>query len=145
METNLTELPAPTPDERKFAMIAHVLMIFQSFIAPLVIFLAKRDSKFVRFHALQALFLQLFLIGLMICGFFVFFLFIMLAMGDMPKGSQDAPPAGFFVGMGLFYLVFFGQFILNVVLGVIFAVKANEGKWARYPLLGRLALHMVRG
>jgi uncharacterized Tic20 family protein len=143
MGMNVIELPAPTADERKFAMIAHILMIFQSFIAPLVIVLAKRDSKFVRFHALQALFLQLFLLALMICGFISFFIFMMLAMGDMPKGSDQAPPAGFFVGMGLFYLVIFGQFVLNIVMGVIFAVQANEGKWARYPLLGRLALKMV--
>jgi len=45
----------PTQDEKTFALLAHVLGIFSGFIAPLVFFLVKRDSKFVSFHALQSL------------------------------------------------------------------------------------------
>ena len=47
-----------TPDERTFALLAHMLQIMLSWIAPLAIFLIKRQSKFVSFHALQALLLQ---------------------------------------------------------------------------------------
>ena len=48
-------VPAPTQDEKTMAMLAHILQIFTWWIGPLVIFLVKQDSKFVRFHALQAL------------------------------------------------------------------------------------------
>jgi len=47
-----------TQDERTMALLAQVLQIVGWWIAPLVIFLIKRQSKFVSFHALQALLLQ---------------------------------------------------------------------------------------
>src|SRR5437660_11609342 len=47
--------PVPTQDERTMAMLAHVLAIFSSFIAPLVVYLLKKDSRFVSFHSLQVL------------------------------------------------------------------------------------------
>ena len=43
-----------TPDERTLALLAHMLQIMLCWIAPLAIFLIKRQSKFVSFHALQA-------------------------------------------------------------------------------------------
>ena len=47
-----------TSDERTMAMLAHVLQLVGGWIAPLIIFLVKQDSRFVRFHALQVLLLQ---------------------------------------------------------------------------------------
>ncbi len=45
----------PTQDERTFAMLAHLLACFGGgFIAPLIILLSKKDSRFVKFHAIQA-------------------------------------------------------------------------------------------
>jgi hypothetical protein len=48
----------PTSDETTLALLAHVLQIFTWWIGPLAIYLAKRDSKFVSFHAMQALLWQ---------------------------------------------------------------------------------------
>ncbi len=54
--TDLSQtLPTPTADEKTMAMLSHLLMIFAGFIPPLVIYLVKRDSKFVAFHAMQGL------------------------------------------------------------------------------------------
>jgi uncharacterized membrane protein len=36
-------------------MLAHLLQFFAGFIPPLVIYLVKRNSRFVAFHAMQAL------------------------------------------------------------------------------------------
>src|SRR3954469_20624555 len=47
--------PLPTEDEKNLAMLNYILSIFSGFLAPLVIWLVKRDSKFVAFHALQTL------------------------------------------------------------------------------------------
>ncbi len=59
----------PTPDERTTAMLAHVLTIFAGFIAPLIIYLAKRrDSRFVAFHAMQALLWHLWMLALYFVG-----------------------------------------------------------------------------
>ncbi len=43
----------PTQDERTMGTLAHVLQLVGGWIAPLVIFLVKRNSRFVSFHALQ--------------------------------------------------------------------------------------------
>ena len=51
-------LPEPTADEKTMATLAQVLQIIGSWIAPLVIYLLRRESKFVSFHALQALLWQ---------------------------------------------------------------------------------------
>src|SRR5260370_4760442 len=48
-------LEAPAEDERTMAMLAHLLMAFTGFIGPLVIFCVKQNSRFLRFHSLQAL------------------------------------------------------------------------------------------
>ncbi len=69
-------IPAPpelTQDDRTMAIFAHVLQVVGWWIAPLIIFLVKRDSLFVKFHALQALILQLCLMVLWIIGMVVFF------------------------------------------------------------------------
>ena len=48
----------PNQDEKMTAMVAYVLQIFTWFVGPLVIYFVKRDSRFVKFHALQALIFQ---------------------------------------------------------------------------------------
>ena len=48
-----------TPDERTMATLAHALQLIGAWIAPLIIFLIRRQSRFVSFHALQALLLQI--------------------------------------------------------------------------------------
>ena len=40
------------------AILAHMLQTVGLWIAPLIIFVVKRESKFVSFHVLQALLLQ---------------------------------------------------------------------------------------
>jgi uncharacterized Tic20 family protein len=54
------DLPSPSHDERTTAMLARLLMIFTWFIGPLILYLVKRESRFVAFHSLQALIFQAF-------------------------------------------------------------------------------------
>ena len=48
-----------TQDERTMATLANALQVVGWWIAPLIIFLIHRKSRFVSFHALQALLLQI--------------------------------------------------------------------------------------
>jgi len=52
------ENPLPSQAERTMAVLAHALQMVGLFIAPLVIFVVRRQSRFVSFHALQALIFQ---------------------------------------------------------------------------------------
>lgn len=50
----------PTQEEKTLALVAHLGALLTWFIAPLVVYLIKKDeSKYVAFHALQALYFSL--------------------------------------------------------------------------------------
>jgi uncharacterized membrane protein len=68
--------PRPSPEDCTMASLAHALQIVGSFIAPLIIFFIRRESKFVAFHALQALLLQLLYMAL----WFLMFAILMVAV-----------------------------------------------------------------
>src|SRR6202167_2577972 len=56
-----------TQDERTMAVLAHALQLIGGWIAPLVIFFVKRQSRFVSFHSLQVLFLELVFVVINMC------------------------------------------------------------------------------
>jgi uncharacterized Tic20 family protein len=126
-----------TPEERKMAMLAHVLQIFGGFLAPLIIYIVSRESKFVRFHALQPLIWHgcLFVINMM--AMFVFVASILLTIPMQQKPHE--PPIGFFVMFGGIWMLMMGAWVVNVILAIYFGIKSYEGAWSRYPLIGHLA------
>lgn len=132
----------PSKDECVIAMLAHVMMIFSWFWAPLIIYFAKRDSRFVAFHALQALYWQV----ILFCGWvlsFIAFIVVAATVGFASLGAHrlSLTPTAFFL---LFWLVFTGGWVLNLVLGILFGIRASHGEWARYPVLGRWALRRAK-
>ena len=103
-------LVPPTQDEKNIAMLAHLLGLFVSFIAPLIIYLVKKDeSPFIREHAKEAL---NFHISMMI--YYTVSIILVLIL------------------IGILGLVFLGTF--SLVVGIVAAIKANEGKPYRYPM-----------
>jgi uncharacterized Tic20 family protein len=107
---------AVTQDERTWGMLAHLsaflglVVPLGNFIAPLVIWLVKRDqSAFVGEHAREALNFNI-TVGIVavVCWILVF-VFIGLLL---------------FVALGLYWLV----------MTIVAAIKANEGSVYRYPL-----------
>jgi uncharacterized membrane protein len=138
----LASLPEPTEDERRMAFLAHVLQVFAGFIAPLVIFCIKQNSRFVKFHALQSLIWQLCYMALFFVGFFLFF-FSMAATifhsASAPHPGSGPPPA-FLLFFPLFWLFAMFGWVANVILGVLYGIKANQGEWAAYPIVGKWCL-----
>ena len=137
-------LPSPTQDERTNALLVHVLAIFSGFIAPLIFYIVKRESKFVAFHSLQvviwhAVFAVTFFVGMAIA-----FTVMILSIATVPHdASHQAPPLAFFAAFGSVWLFGMGGWVLNVVLGIVFAIKANKGEWAKYPVIGNFVLHRI--
>ena len=104
----------PTSDERTLAILAHILTIVSSFIAPLVIYLLKKDeSAFVSEHAKESLNFQITMFIL-----FIISLILMLLL----------------IGFLLIWLLS----IANLVLVIIATIKASENKMYRYPINFRL-------
>lgn len=124
---------APTQDERSMAMLAHVLMIFTGFLGPLIIWLIRKQSKFVSFHALQALWWQVLWMALFLLLFIGgIVLTVISAMGMHGEG----PPPIFVVLLPVAVLVAWAGGILTLILGIVYGIKANNGEWAAYPLIG---------
>jgi len=128
-------LAPPSHDDRLLAMLAHILQIVSWFVGPLVIFLVKRESRFVRFHALQALIWQAILAGLWAVGMVVFFATMIPLMVSQSSSGSHGPPIGFFLVIPIFWL----PLILNLVLAIVYGIKASNGEWARYPIIGKWA------
>lgn len=104
-------LVQPSSDEKTMAILAHVLTLVAWFVAPLVIYLIKKDeSAFVAAHAKESLNFQITITIVCIV------LFITI--------------------IGIFLLWIIG--ILALVLVIVATVKASEGKLYKYPFTLRL-------
>ncbi|MGC1485487.1 MAG: DUF4870 domain-containing protein [Candidatus Acidiferrum sp.] len=141
-QTILTSLPVPTQDERTMAFLAHLLQVFTGFIAPLIIYCVKQDSRFVKFHALQSLIWQLCYMALFLGGMIVFFFsfFATAFHGAFGGHAANQPPAAFFLIIPFFWLFWILGWFANVVLGIMYGIKANRGEWAGYPIIGKWCL-----
>jgi len=128
VEEGLAEPPAgPSQDERTWAMVAvlsplvgYVIPIpFVNIIAPLVIYFMKRDeSAFVAFHALQTVYFS-------IAVFLAVVISIVLLI----------------VCVGLFLLIVIA--IASIVYLAVIAIKAYQGEWAEFWLVGEWARRSV--
>ena len=134
-----------TPDERTMATLAHALQIIGAWIAPLVIFLIRRQSRFVAFHALQALLLQILhtiLVIVLVIGIFVtVFASVVPGIQGHPSGE---PPVAIFLIFPLVWICIFTMSIGVLAIAIIYAIKAGRGEWADYPVLGRLARKILK-
>jgi uncharacterized protein len=148
----MTNLPSiatlePTSDEKTMAIFAHVFQLFGGWIAPLIIFLVKRQSRFVSFHALQALLLQIVHLVVVFVFMMVWFAAIFGTLFSSMAHSQPGrvePPVGLFVVFPLFWLVLMADWIAILLVAIIYGIKASRGEWAEYPVIGKWARKILK-
>ncbi len=121
-----------------------MLQIMLWWIAPLAIFLIKRDSKFVSFHALQALLLQVVYLLLLISGVILWFGVWFWPSASAPASGAMPPPPEFFFLMPVLWLSWMGMGLIVLLAAIVYGVKAGRGEWAEYPVLGPLALRILK-
>jgi uncharacterized membrane protein len=134
----------PTLDERTMAILAHMLQIVGLWIAPLIIFVVKRESKFVSFHALQALLLQVVYLLLMGLGVLFWFGAVVLTMVSAHASGNDSSPPAFLIFMPMLWLDWMCIWGAMVVMAIVYGVKAGGGEWAEYPYLGKMARSILK-
>lgn len=141
-QRSLNALPAPTQDECTFGLLAHLLQIFAGFMGPLVILILKHQSRFVKFHALQSLIWQLSFMALFLSGFALMFFsaFATVFHEAVRKTHGPAPFPIVFLMFPVLWLFAISGWATNVVLGIVYGIKAHQGEWARYPIIGRFVL-----
>ncbi len=149
-----TTLPAtetttsqPAQDERITAALAHIgiALPLTGLLLPVFIWLTQKDkSAFVRFQALQALAWHLALLALYFfgggcytCSAFGTFMFIPF-MSSTPRGTDPSPLVMLPILAPILLMLFFiavGGLIM--IMGIVGAVLALQGKDFRYPIIGR--------
>ena len=133
-----------TPDERTMATLAHALQLIGSWIAPLIIFLIRRRSRFVSFHALQALLLQIVHVIIVVILMMLWFTTIFTTLFHQTSGQPPEFPAAMFILFPLVWLLFMAMWVGTLVIAILYAIKAGRGEWADYPVLGKLARKMLK-
>ena len=104
----------PSSDERTWAMLTHLLTLISSFVAPLIIWLAKKeDSPFVDDQGKEALNFQ-----------------ITVLLAYAVAGLLTCVVVGF--------LLLPAVWLASVVFAIIGGIKARDGVRYRYPVALRL-------
>jgi uncharacterized Tic20 family protein len=130
----------PSQDDRLMAAVAH-LSFFVGFwlVGPIAFYVVKRkESRFVAFHAMQALVAHVLSMAFGIFGVIVF----AVGMGIAGVTAQREPAA---LVVMLVLLLVFGAFGVGVaVINAVAAYKAWVGEMWSIPVAGRIA-HGIMG
>jgi len=133
-----------TQDEKAYAGLAHALMTCTWWIGPLVIYLTKKESRFVGFHAMQALLWQIIFTVLYFVGFAAWMVVIFSTIALHPQNTANQPfPIAVFIVMPIFWLFIMGAWAITLILAIMYCLKAMRGEWAAYPVIGRWARKIV--
>ncbi len=136
---------ALTSDEKLLAMLSHFSIFLGGIILPIVLYFVQKDkSKFVAFAALQSIFFHLMYFAI-IFVLVIFLLIVMVLTGVFSHMSSHNPGAGFFAGMGIFYLGLFGSILLAIGYAVYMGIKAYNGEINKYFIVGEWAYRKVYG
>lgn len=135
---------AVTQDERTMGVLAHVLQVVGWWIAPLIIFLVKRESKFVSFHALQALLFQIIYLFVWIAIVVAMAVAMIASAAAQGMTHSSQPPTALLVMIPIFWLASMGGWVTMIVIAIVYGIKAGRGEWAKYPLIGSWAARMLK-
>jgi uncharacterized membrane protein len=111
--------------------IAALLSYIVHFVSGLIFFFIEKDSRLVRFHAMQAIILgALFFIGGMVLMFVWFFITIIASQISGLLGSLVSLVVG---------LIMFVFFVAIAVVWIMGMVKAFQGQYFKLPIIGNFA------
>jgi uncharacterized membrane protein len=111
--------------------IAALLSYIFGWVGGLVFFLIEKDSRLVKFHAMQSILLSA---VALILGFVLYFLWFVLAIA----ATMASETLGFLVSVLLGLLIF--VFWIGLLIGVILClVKAYQRQYFKLPIIGNFA------
>jgi len=127
-------------DEKLMSLLSHLAILIPNIgiLAPIVIWLTQKEkSKFVRYHAIQAIFFQLLFFILLMLSLIagIILMAISLIFSNISSGGE--PGVFFWVSMGIMNL-YFPLWLFFSIYAVVAAVKSFKGKKFRYLIIGRI-------
>ena len=118
-------------DENIAALLAYIF----GWVSGLIFFLMEKDSKLVRFHAMQSILFNALILVLCVVLWIVTFIFV-LVMAALPDIM------GSLMGLltSLIWLVFSVALLIGWILCV---VRAYQGQFFKLPVIGNMAEKIV--
>ena len=118
-------------DENIAALLAYVF----GWVSGLIFFLIEKDSKLVRFHAMQSILFNVCILALLIVGWIVTFVLVLIV-------SQVADVMGAVAGFLslLVWLIISAGLLITFIL---LLVRAYQGRFFKLPFIGNLAENIV--
>jgi uncharacterized membrane protein len=140
----LAQQSVPEKNERTMAALTHVSSIFFPIVGPLVSYLIhRRTSRFVRFHALSALFDELILKAALFVGGAVSLTITIVRItqhvqeNGMSFSWDVVWPILLKMGITWALLAIIG--VIVTIQSILQALRASKGEWKAGPLSGRMA------
>lgn len=139
-----------TSDERLMAMLSHLSILFGGIILPIILWAVQKDkSKFVRYHALQAIFFHIAYIAILVIVIILLAIVMIvfgIGLGALTSNSKSDPGA-FPVVVLLLVFVFYGAIFISVfgamAYEIYLAIKSYNGAYTKIPIIGNIIYRKV--
>ncbi|MGM0366483.1 MAG: DUF4870 domain-containing protein [Actinomycetota bacterium] len=131
-------------EEKLLALLSHLSILIPNIgiLTPIIIWVThKEKSRFVKFHALQAIFFQLIFLILMMLFIFIGIILMLIAIPWSASSSAE-PGTLFFVSMAFMFL-YFPLWLIFGIYAVVAAVKSFKGRTFRYAIIGKIIQRKV--
>ncbi|MBN8585847.1 MAG: DUF4870 domain-containing protein [Ignavibacteria bacterium] len=137
-------------DEKMLALFSHLSLFLGGIVLPIIFWATNRDkSKFVTFHALQALWFHIAYIAIIIIWVFAFI--IIAVIGGLGVGAftsttgRQEMPVFFIIAMIGFYATLFAIIFGAIGYSIYMGIKSYQGRLVKYPIIGNKVYAKVYG
>jgi hypothetical protein len=148
MNLPLYQSVEPDNDEKILALFSHLSIFLGGIVLPIIFWAINKDkSRFVRFHALQAIFFHIAYVAIII-AVVIIMAFIGIGLGILSAGTFAAGKDGsliFVFAMIIFYGLIFISIFIFIGYGIYVGVKSYKGELKRYPVIGKIIYEKVYG
>jgi len=114
-------------DENIAALLSYVF----GWVSGLIFFLIEKDSRLVRFHAMQSLLFNV-LVGVVAIALWIVLFVVFMILSQISGALATV--------LSLLSLLIWGVFVLGILAGFILClVKAFQGQYFKLPVIGNFA------
>jgi len=127
-------------EEKIESLLSHLSILIPNIgiIAPLFIWVAHgKNSKFVKFNSLQAIFFQIIFLAITMLSMFVGFILMLMSVPGVIANPNAEPGVLFFVSM-VFFFLYFPIWFVFIIYAIIGGVLSYQGKIFKYILIGKV-------
>ena len=111
--------------------IAALLSYIFGWVSGLIFFLIEKDSRLVRFHAMQSLLFNV-LVGVVAIALWIVLFIVFMIAAQLSSALATV--------LSLLSILIWGVFLLAILAGFILClVKAFQGQYFKLPLIGNFA------